>query len=98
VFLRRSASAASWVLSVVSTDAWRVDYPDRGAGVPAILRLASVGGNGNAGERFNLQLALSQVETNTPLDAAAFRVDVPRDAVPITLDELRHARPGLRQD
>jgi hypothetical protein len=41
---------------------------------------------------------LSQVDTNTPLDASAFRVDVPPNAVPITLDDLRHARPGVRED
>jgi hypothetical protein len=41
----------------------------------------------------DLALTLSQVTTNTPIKPAAFQVDVPRDAVPLTLDELRRAGP-----
>jgi hypothetical protein len=33
-----------------------------------------------------------------PLGAEVFRVDIPRAAQPITLDELRHARPGIREN
>jgi alpha-ketoglutarate-dependent taurine dioxygenase len=42
-------------------------------------------------------LTLSQVELNTPLGPDVFRVQIPRDADPITIDELRRARPGLRK-
>ena len=41
---------------------------------------------------------MSQVETNVPLGDEVFRVDVPRTAKPITSDELRHARSGVRED
>ena len=37
--------------------------------------------------------ALSQLETNVDLPATAFRVAVPPDAMPMTLDELRQAGP-----
>jgi hypothetical protein len=37
--------------------------------------------------------AISQLESNVPIDAAAFDVDVPRDALPLTLEELRDAGP-----
>ena len=47
---------------------------------------------------FDLTLALSQVETNIALGTEVFKVDVPRTAQPITLEELRHARPGVRQN
>jgi hypothetical protein len=40
-----------------------------------------------------LTLALSDVSANVTLNPAAFRVDVPAGAVPITLDELREAGP-----
>jgi len=43
-------------------------------------------------------LALSQVETNMTLGDEVFKIDVPRSAKPITLDELRHARPGVRKN
>jgi len=97
-FLTREGAASPWRLVSVATRSWRVDYPDRGDGIPAAIRLVSVGREASAGSAFDVRLTLSQVETNTPLDPAAFRVDVPADAVPITLDELRHARPGVREN
>ena len=39
------------------------------------------------------RLALSQVETNVELPAAAFTVIVPSNAAPITVDELRASGP-----
>ena len=47
---------------------------------------------------FDLRLTLSQVEINVPLGADAFTVQIPRSARPISLDELRHARPGVRKN
>jgi hypothetical protein len=38
-------------------------------------------------------LRSSQVEINTPLDNAVFYADVPANAVPLTLEELRRAGP-----
>ena len=38
------------------------------------------------------------VETNTTLGPDVFRVQIPADAEPITIDELRRARPGVRED
>ena len=49
------------------------------------------------GESFNLTLKLSQVETNVPLDADAFRVRIPPDAQPITIEELRRSGPLSRE-
>ncbi len=43
--------------------------------------------------RFDLRLALSQVEINGTLDPATFRVQVPAGAAPMTLEELRQAGP-----
>ena len=41
----------------------------------------------------DLTARLSQIETNVDLEKAAFTVDVPRGALPITLEELRDAGP-----
>lgn len=41
----------------------------------------------------DLALRLSQVEINVPLEAKVFTVEVPKDAVPLTLEELRRAGP-----
>jgi len=98
VYISRQTASAPWRLSTVSTPGWRIDYPERRDGVPAAIRLASVDPDRKTGKRFDLRMTLSQVETNTTLGAAVFEVDVPKSAVPITLDELRHARPGVRED
>jgi hypothetical protein len=97
-FITRDSADAPWRLGAVSTPAWRIDYPGRQDAAPAAIRLMSVDGSGRIGRGFDLRLQLSQVETNTPLDAAAFRIDIPADAVPISVDELRHARPGVREN
>jgi hypothetical protein len=41
----------------------------------------------------DLTATISQLETNVDLDAAAFTVNVPAGAAPLTLDELRQAGP-----
>lgn len=78
--------------------AWRAEYRDRQNGVPRSVRLTSIDAAGASTGAFDLTLALSQVETNVTIDPAAFHVAVPVTAQPITLEELRNARPGTRQD
>jgi hypothetical protein len=98
LYLHRSDSGQPWQLVSVVRRAWRVDYRDALNGLPRTMRITSVAGDGAAASSFDLTLALSQVETNVPLGAEVFRVDIPRAAQPITLDELRHARPGIREN
>ena len=108
LYLRRDGAAQPWQLAVVmrrgsvaagrAPAAWRVEYRDPQNGVPRTMRVTSVAPDGRSGAAFDLTLALSQVETNVPLEAEVFRVQVPRSAQPITLDELRHARPGVREN
>ena len=95
VYLRRDSR---WQLvAMVRRDSegdWRVEYSDFSAGLPRTIRLTSL-----VGDRFDLTLRLSQVETNVPLDADAFRVQIPRTSQPITIDELRRSGPlGQKAD
>jgi hypothetical protein len=71
---------------------WRAEYRDFEAGLPRSVRFVA-----NARDRFDLRLALSQVDVSAPLGPEVFRVQVPPDADPITIDELRRARPGIRK-
>jgi outer membrane lipoprotein-sorting protein len=98
VYLRRDRQASAWRLVAIvhrpSTGAgWRAEYKDFESGLPRSVRFI-----GSAPDSFDVRLALSQVETNTRLGPDVFQVRVPSDADPITLDELRRARPGVRQD
>ncbi len=98
VYLRRDGKPPAWRLVAIvhappSGRGWRAEYRDFESGLPRSVRFA-----GLAPKSFDVRLALSQVETNTTLGPEVFRVQIPSDAEPITIDELRRARPGVRQD
>ena len=95
LYLHRAGAGQPWQLAVVIRRAWRVEFHDPLNGVPRTLRITSAIG---AASPFDLTLALSQVDTNVALGPEVFRVDVPRAAHPITLEELRRARPGVREN
>jgi hypothetical protein len=92
VYLRRESSSAPWRLVSVFNPgpgaewSWRTDYDIFHNGLPSVIRFVSADR-----DRFNIQLTLSQVETNVSLGPEAFRVDVPSAAERITVAELRRA-------
>jgi hypothetical protein len=99
-YLHRNRPAEPWRLVVTRREGaadgmWRAEYRDFQNGLPHSIRIA---GDGLAGTRFDLNLALSQVETNAPLGADAFRLPAPPSTTPITLEELRRARTGVREN
>jgi len=101
LYLHRDGAAQPWRLVAVihrpaSQPAWRAEYRDHQNGLPRSIRVATL--DASKGAAFDLSLRLTQVETNVPLDAGVFRVEIPRSAQPITVDELRRARPGVRED
>ena len=67
-----------------------VEYPQQLSGFPLGVRFRRTPADGAP---VDLGLQLSQVERNGPLADAAFRLEPPAGAQPITLDELR--RTGL---
>ena len=93
-YLHRARPSDPWQLvSVVTSGAggWRADYLDFVDGLPRRVRLVSTDP-----ARFDLRLALSQVDLNVDLEPSTFRVTVPPGMDPITLDELRAAGPLSR--
>ncbi len=74
----------------------QVEYDQFESGLPKTVRIASRAEAAMDARPFvsvSLLLALSDVATNVTLNPAAFAVDVPPDAVPMTLSELRDAGP-----
>ncbi len=95
VYLHRDGRTARWQLVAAvhrGSGQWRAEYRDFVAGLPRSVHLVDDRG------RFDLSLALSQVALNEALGPEVFRVEVSRSAEPITIDELLHARPGVRED
>jgi hypothetical protein len=97
VYLRRDPKVGHWQLVAAihkpAAGGWRADYRDFQDGLPRGVHLVSTDGR-----RFDLTLTLSQVALNESLGAEVFRVDVPPGAERITLDQLNHARPGIREN
>jgi len=97
-YLHRVSAAAPWQLLAVihrpvSRPAWRAEYRDFANGLPRTIQLVS-----EAAGRFDLRVALSQIEINAALDVATFVLRVPPEFAPITLDELREAGPLAEPD
>jgi hypothetical protein len=88
IWLRRVAGA--WRLVASSRGTLEVRYDDFASGRPSAVRLRTTAGQGEATD---LTLRLSQVEINGTLDAAAFEIEIPADAAPLSLDELRRGGP-----
>jgi hypothetical protein len=93
LYLRRDSRASPWrLVAAVHREAgrpeWRAEYRDFRNGLPHTIRLASADTR-----RFDLRLALSQVEIDVPLEAAAFEVKIPPATVPMTIAELRDNGP-----
>lgn len=93
LFLHRDAPAAPWRLVAArhrpaGAPEWQAEYRDFADDLPRTVRFAS-----RDNRRFNLRLALSDIELNTTLGPEAFALRIPAGAAPITLEELRRAGP-----
>lgn len=86
IYLRRTSR---WELRAAQRDGWQLEYATGQSLFPASVRLQSSAQK----VAVDLTASLSQLEANVDLDAAAFHVDVPADAKPLTLDELRDSGP-----
>lgn len=102
LYVHRDGASAPWRLVAVlrniehSGRRWLAEYRDFQNDLPRSVHIVSADQKSHG--TYDLTLVVSQVETNIPLDAGVFRVQIPDSASPITLDELRHARTGIRED
>ena len=80
-----------WRLAAVTADQLSVEFSGHMGTQPQRVRIRHEAIA--SAPAVDARLALSQVETNVELPAAAFTVNVPPHAVPITLEELRSSGP-----
>lgn len=92
IYFRRETAKAGWrVVAMVhrgESVEWRAEYRDFNTGLPTMIRLVSLESN-----RFDLQLSLSGVEINQPIDPSVFDIEPSASMSPISLDELRRGGP-----
>lgn len=86
VFLRQLEGR--WRIAAARRGPLTIEYADFASGRPSTVLLRTAGG-----VTADIRLRLSQVEVDVPLTDTVFDVAVPRDAAPITLEELRKAGP-----
>jgi hypothetical protein len=79
-----------WRIVAAVPESHAIEYPEWTGDRPARVRVRTTSGASAAAD---LSVGLSQVDINTDLDPAAFEVEVPADAAPMTLEELRSAGP-----
>jgi hypothetical protein len=87
LYLQRAGTG--WEPRAARRSGWQIEYPEWQAGFPRTVRLRS---DAQAVD-VDLSAGVSQLETNVDLPANAWTVDVPPDARPLTIEELRQAGP-----
>ena len=87
-WLRRVAGA--WRLVANVHDALEIRYDEFASGHPSVVRFRTTPAQGAATD---LTLRLTQVDINVTLGAEVFEVEVPDDATPLSLEELRRGGP-----
>ena len=93
VWLRRIDGR--WRVAAATRGPISIHYADFTSSRPATVRIRVTLPNAAGAD---LTLRLTDVDVNVPLPAEVFTLDVPRDALPITLDELRRSGPLGRDE
>ena len=86
LFLRRGAQ---WEVRAARRNGWQLEYTTSQSQYPASVRLISE----STAIQVDLTATLSEVEANINLGDEAFRINIPPDTQPMTLDELRQSGP-----
>ena len=80
------------ILTAADYGAWHVDYSGHAGGFPRIVRVRRAGA-GATTESIDITARIEQLEVNTQINPLAWTVEIPSDADPMTLDELRSIAP-----
>jgi outer membrane lipoprotein-sorting protein len=80
----------AWRIIASTRDQIDIRYADFAGGRPSTIRLRT---SAKDDHTTDLTIRLSQVDVNETLDAAVFEIEIPADAVPLTLEEVRQSGP-----
>jgi outer membrane biogenesis lipoprotein LolB len=76
------------VVTAADYGPWHVDYSEHAAGFPRVVRVRRADEAG-----IDITARIDQLDVNTQIDPRAWTVDIPSNADPMTLDELRSIAP-----
>lgn len=93
LFLQRTDGV--WRVRAAERNNWRVDYPEwsDGSSFPERVVLRS-----ETPIQVDVRASLDDVRTNVDLPAAAFTLEIPADAAPLSLEALRESGPLSQRD
>jgi outer membrane biogenesis lipoprotein LolB len=80
------------VLIAADYGAWHIDYSAHAAGFPRVVRVRRAGALAKADD-IDITARVEQLQVNTQINPLAWVVEIPSDADPLTLDELRSIAP-----
>jgi len=80
------------VLTAADYGPWHVDYSAHAGGFPRVVRVRRAGALAK-GNELDITARVEQLQVNTQINPRAWSVEVPSDADPMTLDELRSIAP-----
>lgn len=86
LYLRRTSR---WEVRAARRDGWQIEYTTSPSLYPASVRLVGT----SQKIQVDLSAGVSDLEANVDLDPKAFPVNVPKDATPLSLEELRESGP-----
>ena len=72
---------------------WHVDYSGHQGGYPRVVRVRSARASTDPAAIVDITARVEQLSVNTSINPRAWQVEVPSDADPMTLDELRSIAP-----
>ncbi|HEX6162595.1 MAG TPA: hypothetical protein VFZ31_04485 [Vicinamibacterales bacterium] len=81
-----------WLLTAADYGPWHVDYSAHTGGFPRLVRVRLADARTEA-DQIDITARIEQLEVNTQINPRAWDVEVPSDADPMTLDELRSIAP-----
>jgi hypothetical protein len=76
------------VVTAADYGPWHVDYSAHASGFPRVVRVRRAGDSA-----IDITARIEQLEVNTRIDPLAWAVEIPSDAEPMTLDEVRSIAP-----
>jgi hypothetical protein len=76
------------ILTAADYGSWHVDYSAHASGFPRVVRVRRAGDTA-----IDITARLEQLQVNTQINPLAWSVEIPSDAEPMTLDELRSIAP-----
>jgi hypothetical protein len=80
------------VLTAADYGMWHVDYSAHASGFPRVVRVRRAGAAADA-DGIDITARIEQLEVNTQINPRAWDVEIPSNAEPMTLDELRSIAP-----